>query len=58
MWSATLRFHLKNDAWETRIRRDRELVLSERFARREQATRWADEVREFIKRGWTVSGPV
>jgi len=58
VWSATLRFQDDRDAWETLIRRDGELVMSDRFLRREQAARWADELREFIKRGWVDNGQV
>jgi hypothetical protein len=56
VWSATLRLHGESDVWETLIWRNGELVLSDRFLRREQAARWADEMREFIKRGWAGSG--
>ena len=56
VWTATLRFQRDSDVWETLIRRDGELVMTDRFHRRDQAARWADELREFIKRGWTDSG--
>ena len=58
VWTATLRFQGESDAWETLIRRDRELVMSDCFLRRNQAAHWADELREFIKRGWADGGHV
>jgi hypothetical protein len=51
-WSCELVFRGESYGWEARVLNAGELFFSRRFILRKQASRWADEQKTDIERGW------